>query len=586
MRCKFQIHLPQLITANGAARSLLFASVSWLAITLPQQAQAEGFRSVPHPGILVLAQNETAQATEQPATGSRAEDLKRALADIRRRLAEQREQRSQQGRDLVADELKIAREEIASLTTSLTDVRAQRDGLLAELTNARADLNALRSQLAQSEAERAKTQEASIAISNELEGQVSQLSEASQGLQAENDELASLLEAANARLDTVRQSLSAAYNERDQLRASLNLASADADGLNSELTTLQTERDELAKELAGVREERDGLTQQVASLRNDVATASAGREQVLAQLAEFRTAASAQTLELENDFAQQLEIAQNRAAQLGIELEALREVAGASIIEVRDLGEQLLTSISENEELAAAVGELRATKKLLSDELDAARRDVQIYAAEAATLRQQTMSVTTGSAADGASGNNGLADTGTESNDEELPQLVALQNDDGSEPSAAANDETLPALSSDDAQLAPQLQASLSDLNAIETPDGWLMTIPEGIDFAPGSDQLQANTSGVLGQVAALINSYGPNAVRIVGHTDSNGEASVNQDLSERRAESVKQFLVDNHALSDDLIVTQGFGESRPIASNASPEGRSANRRVEVYLRR
>jgi OmpA-OmpF porin, OOP family len=70
--------------------------------------------------------------------------------------------------------------------------------------------------------------------------------------------------------------------------------------------------------------------------------------------------------------------------------------------------------------------------------------------------------------------------------------------------------------------------------------------------------------------------------VQIEGHTDSLGSDSYNQRLSERRAQSVKRYLVQHFPLPSDRLVVRGFGKNKPIASNDTPEGRDKNRRVEV----
>ena len=69
----------------------------------------------------------------------------------------------------------------------------------------------------------------------------------------------------------------------------------------------------------------------------------------------------------------------------------------------------------------------------------------------------------------------------------------------------------------------------------------------------------------------------------ISGHTDSDGENAYNLELSEKRAEAVKKWLVAK-GLRSDFIVSVGYGESRPIAANISNEGKSQNRRVEVEI--
>jgi outer membrane protein OmpA-like peptidoglycan-associated protein len=84
-----------------------------------------------------------------------------------------------------------------------------------------------------------------------------------------------------------------------------------------------------------------------------------------------------------------------------------------------------------------------------------------------------------------------------------------------------------------------------------------------------------------LGQALAPILASGAN-VLIEGHTDSLGPDAYNQRLSQKRAESVKGYLVQHFTLPPERLVAEGYGESRPIASNDTTEGRGQNRRVQV----
>ena len=70
----------------------------------------------------------------------------------------------------------------------------------------------------------------------------------------------------------------------------------------------------------------------------------------------------------------------------------------------------------------------------------------------------------------------------------------------------------------------------------------------------------------------------------IVGHTDAIGDAAYNQYLATRRAEVIKEFLVENFAIEQTRLSIEGKGEEEPIASNATQDGRKANRRVEILL--
>jgi OOP family OmpA-OmpF porin len=88
------------------------------------------------------------------------------------------------------------------------------------------------------------------------------------------------------------------------------------------------------------------------------------------------------------------------------------------------------------------------------------------------------------------------------------------------------------------------------------------------------SEAVQESAHDTLAKVAELISVYDDRKVLIVGHTDAVGDAAYNKQLSERRAELVKQFFVDNFEVEEDRLSTQGFGEARPIAPDAT--GRSA----------
>ena len=99
-----------------------------------------------------------------------------------------------------------------------------------------------------------------------------------------------------------------------------------------------------------------------------------------------------------------------------------------------------------------------------------------------------------------------------------------------------------------------------------------------------GSDQVQAGAYDTLAKVADLIGMYENRQVLIIGHSDSMGDAERNRQLSKRRAELVKQIFVENFDLPANRLITEGAGETRPIASNATAQGRRANRRVEVLI--
>jgi outer membrane protein OmpA-like peptidoglycan-associated protein len=129
-----------------------------------------------------------------------------------------------------------------------------------------------------------------------------------------------------------------------------------------------------------------------------------------------------------------------------------------------------------------------------------------------------------------------------------------------------------------------QVQGLLVDLDAEVEPRGLRMTVPGASLFEINSDTIEPTAHDTLAKVAELIDAYKGHQVVIVGHTDSIGEASYNQSLSQRRAELVKQFFVDNFDIQDRRLQIEGRGEAQPIASNQTVEGRQANRRIDVLI--
>ncbi len=87
---------------------------------------------------------------------------------------------------------------------------------------------------------------------------------------------------------------------------------------------------------------------------------------------------------------------------------------------------------------------------------------------------------------------------------------------------------------------------------------------------------MTAETSG------SILKSRPDLRLAIEGHTDNQGDDAHNQDLSNRRAQAVKAYLVDMHEVDAGRLQTAGFGEGQPVADNSSPEGRAQNRRVEL----
>jgi outer membrane protein OmpA-like peptidoglycan-associated protein len=108
--------------------------------------------------------------------------------------------------------------------------------------------------------------------------------------------------------------------------------------------------------------------------------------------------------------------------------------------------------------------------------------------------------------------------------------------------------------------------------------------IKEKIQFAFDKAEILSVSDGLLSEVAGAIKAHAEiKKLGIYGHTDSEGESAYNQSLSERRAEAVKTWLAA-HGVEAQRLESKGYGESKPIADNASPDGRDKNRRVEFLI--
>ncbi len=132
-----------------------------------------------------------------------------------------------------------------------------------------------------------------------------------------------------------------------------------------------------------------------------------------------------------------------------------------------------------------------------------------------------------------------------------------------------------------EARLRQQTEGTGIDI--IRQGDELVLRMPEGITFAYNQSEVQPQFRSTLDQVAGTLQEYRSTAIDIYGHTDSTGSDSYNQGLSERRAQSVANYLV-TRGIDRVRIGTRGYGESQPIADNATEAGRAANRRVEIRI--
>jgi outer membrane protein OmpA-like peptidoglycan-associated protein len=122
-----------------------------------------------------------------------------------------------------------------------------------------------------------------------------------------------------------------------------------------------------------------------------------------------------------------------------------------------------------------------------------------------------------------------------------------------------------------------------SGVSVTRVGDNITLNMPGNITFATDSADLSSDFYDVLNSVSKVLNEFNKTVIEVAGHTDSTGSDAYNQSLSERRAMSVAAYL-KSQKIMPERVITVGMGESRPVADNASSEGRQANRRVELTL--
>jgi outer membrane protein OmpA-like peptidoglycan-associated protein len=132
-----------------------------------------------------------------------------------------------------------------------------------------------------------------------------------------------------------------------------------------------------------------------------------------------------------------------------------------------------------------------------------------------------------------------------------------------------------------EAELRAQLQGT--GVSVTRNGDYIVLNMPSNITFATDQAAVTTQFYPTLNSVALVLQKYNKTLIDVNGHTDSTGDDRYNLQLSQERALSVAQYL-NAQGIDQRRFSVIGYGESRPIASNASADGRAANRRVELYL--
>lgn len=202
---------------------------------------------------------------------------------------------------------------------------------------------------------------------------------------------------------------------------------------------------------------------------------------------------------------------------------------------------------------AASVQRERILMEIRAREADTQRKQAQMSLAEADAARVQ------------AEAARNQAEAARQQAEQQLAQAQAQRA------AALASDER-----------AKRLAAQLEEMKAKQTERGIVLTLGDVL-FDSGRADMKPGALKTLEQLAAFLQENPERNVVIEGHTDSVGSAEFNQALSERRALTVKNSLIERN-ISSNRITARGFGPSKPLVSNDSAAGRQQNRRVEIVL--
>jgi outer membrane protein OmpA-like peptidoglycan-associated protein len=129
-----------------------------------------------------------------------------------------------------------------------------------------------------------------------------------------------------------------------------------------------------------------------------------------------------------------------------------------------------------------------------------------------------------------------------------------------------------------------ELEEARKQLRLEESAESVTIRLEGDVLFDTGKARLRPEAQAALEKVAIVLAQFPGASVEINGHTDSKGGQEMNLNLSEKRAVAVSEFLKKRSELAGINFTTNGFGESKPIAPNDTPEGRQQNRRVEIVV--
>jgi flagellar motor protein MotB len=534
--------------ARDDSRAQRFAKIwlgAWLATligigsTVQPAAMPIPAAGVELPGPILIQQSPgPSQEAQEPAGTSRPPsadesmpdsfiELHEALTAARERLGDlSRAAKAVAATGQLQQEIAALREENQQMRAAIEAARAERDDLEAATQAAEADV-----------AELTQTVEEATAKAREMDQELAAVRLQSEQRIAAAD--AARMEA-EARLSEMRDSLQQAEQEKARISADLARVQGELATVKEQVAAAGPEQAQLNQRVAALEDERDDLRTRL--------------EDATARLGPSQTA----------------------RAQLESEVAALRKAARTAADDTRQLIEALAA-------IGLAAGPLEADAALLAESGTPSEEEPPDGDGPRAAAPVEDVAAIAAPTQAPESGSVGADLEPTETARAARPGAGQETHLDprgilGGRPAV------FPTLADLPPEKRQHLQGLLADIPSKLEERGLMTTVPGELLFAAGSDEVQPGAYNTLAKVAELIGMYDDRQVLITGHSDALGDAERNKQLSERRAERVKQIFVDYYELPADRLLTEGMGDARPIASNATPEGRRANRRVEVLI--
>lgn len=256
------------------------------------------------------------------------------------------------------------------------------------------------------------------------------------------------------------------------------------------------------------------------------------------------------------------------------------QVTSQAALELKDAGDTLNRAVAAqtNKEDRAKIDQLAylAKQKIAVAEETARRKAAEQGLANASVERERIRLIARTAEADQAKQQALAAEAANRQKTAELSAAEEANRQKTAE-LAAAN-----AAAERDKERLAQLENQLTELNAKKTDRGMVITLGDVL-FDTGRAELKPGGMSNVQKLAVFLRQYPQRRVMIEGFTDNVGSDSLNQQLSERRAESVRTALL-NMGIGSDRISTRGYGKAYPVAGNDSAGSRQLNRRVEIVL--